>query len=84
MYNNCKYAFIDESGTTDVKIGRILVISAIVTDNNILLARTMKNIEKKNRNSLKKNTGEMKASDQLPDKRKKILSHLLKIFLYIP
>ena len=73
-----EYAFIDESGTANVKIGRILVISAIVTNNPILLARAFKAAEKKNRSNKKKNTGEMKAAAQLPSTRKRILSYLNK------
>ena len=71
-------AFIDESGNSDKKAGRMLVISAVVTDNCIQLGRALKNAEKKSRNISKKNSGEMKAASQLPGIRKKILSHLLK------
>ncbi|MBQ6505225.1 MAG: DUF3800 domain-containing protein [Flexilinea sp.] len=73
-----KYAFIDESGTTNVETGRMLVISAILTDECLQLARTMKSAEKKNRSSLKRPTGEMKAASQLPGTRKRVLSHLMR------
>ena len=73
-----RYAFIDESGNSDIGVGRMLVISAVVTDNPIQLARVLKNAEKKNRSIRKKDNREMKAAAQLPNIRKKVLSYLLK------
>ena len=73
-----RYAFIDESGNSDTNAGRMLVISAVVPANNILLSRTLKSAEKKNRSIVKKNYGEMKAAAQLPEIRKRVLTHILK------
>ena len=73
-----RYAFIDESGNTDMNAGKMLVISAVVTDNPILLARTVKDAEKKIRKIKKKDCGEMKAAFQRTNTRKKVLSSLIK------
>ena len=73
-----RYAFIDESGNSDINVGRMLVISAVVTDDPIQLARILKSAERKNRNIRKKEYGEMKAKAQLPDIRRKVFSQLLK------
>ena len=73
-----KYAFIDESGNSDINVGRMLVISAVVTDDPIQLARILKSAERKNRNFRKKEFGEMKAKAQLPYIRRKVFSQILK------
>ena len=72
----CNYAFIDESGNADKKVGRMLVISAVITDNHIQLARTFKKAEKKYRNDKKRKNVEMKAFFQQPITRKRMLSSL--------
>ena len=76
MDANCNYAFIDESGNADKKVGRMLVISAVITDNRIQLARTFKKAEKKYRSEKAGKNVEMKAFFQQPITRKRMLSSL--------
>ena len=54
------------------------MISAVVTDNCLQLARTLKSAEKKYKNAAKKGTGEMKAAGQLPSTRKRVITRLMK------
>ncbi|MBQ3640696.1 MAG: DUF3800 domain-containing protein [Anaerolineaceae bacterium] len=73
------YAFIDESGNLDTKSNdNMLVISAIVTDDRVSLARAMRSAEKKIRSINKKSSGELKAAYQQPITRKKVLTQLIR------
>lgn len=84
MSANQYYAYIDESGNFDVKNNdNMLVISAIVTSDPIVLARSMRTAEKKVRNSNKKGSSELKAAYQKSATRKKVLNQLIKADLSI-